>query len=132
MKTKKALRDLTSERFGRLTVLYRAETRGKNVDYVCECECGEFPTVRGQSLVNGDTRSCGCLSKELTSVRALRHGCAAHGKRKASPEYAAWLRARTRHEGVNADFPTWYGQVGPKPDSQSTLQRIEQGSYRWA
>jgi hypothetical protein len=131
MRTKRALRDLTSEKFGRLTVLYRAEIRGKNADYVCECECGNFVTVRGQSLVNGDTRSCKCLARELTGIRALRHGCAAWGDRKASAEYRAWLRARTKYEGVNADFPTWYRATGPKPDSQSRLQRKADGTFQW-
>lgn len=29
--------------------------------YVCECECGNTAIVRRQCLLNGMTKSCGCL-----------------------------------------------------------------------
>ena len=54
-------RDLTGEVFGNLTVVMKV-VRGDNVrGWACECVCGNQTVVRAQSLIKGDTRSCGCL-----------------------------------------------------------------------
>ena len=60
------LNDLTGMKFGRLTVRSRSLNKGKSVCWLCECECGNTTTVRGQDLTyrNG-TKSCGCISKEF-------------------------------------------------------------------
>lgn len=67
--------DLSGQTFGRLTVLHRDETKpsgqGKSVYWVCQCECGTTKSVRTDKLRNGDTQSCGCLSKEKRSERTL-------------------------------------------------------------
>ncbi len=65
------LNDLTGQRFGRLTVIKRAENRisqaGKpEICWKCVCECGNTVVVRGGSLRSGRTLSCGCLQKERT------------------------------------------------------------------
>lgn len=66
-----ALRDLTGQKFGRLTVLYRDETKpkghGKPVYWVCQCECGNIKSIYAHSLTTGKTQSCGCLHKEQFS-----------------------------------------------------------------
>ena len=62
--------DLTGQRFGRLIVLRRAE---KNIDHrpawQCKCDCGNIKIISGKCLRNGQTKSCGCLSKELAAKR---------------------------------------------------------------
>lgn len=35
--------------------------------FKCQCDCGNKVTVRGQNLLNGSTKSCGCLAKETCS-----------------------------------------------------------------
>lgn len=64
--------DLTGKTFGWLTVLRRVANHGVSVRWRCRCARGKTVTVYGQSLVSGDSRSCGCLCKELASVRAKR------------------------------------------------------------
>jgi hypothetical protein len=39
----------------------------------CNCDCGNQLDVRRSSLVCGETRSCGCLQRELQSARARTH-----------------------------------------------------------
>lgn len=70
--------DLTGERFGRLVVLERAESRGpkgrRKTWWNCKCDCGnevEVPTAR---LRNGQTKSCGCLHKDLLREKLTIHG----------------------------------------------------------
>lgn len=66
-----ALIDLTAQKFGRLTVLRRDETKprghGKPVYWICECDCGTLKSVKGSHLKDGSIQSCGCLHKEKVS-----------------------------------------------------------------
>lgn len=57
--------------YGRLTVLEQAEPLKKDRQawYRCRCDCGGEITVRGTSLRNGSTASCGCLRREKTKKR---------------------------------------------------------------
>lgn len=57
--------DLTNKKYGRLTVLYRAKrVREGTYTWYCRCDCGSEIEVRSDSLRSGNTKSCGCLSKE--------------------------------------------------------------------
>ena len=60
-------RDLTGQRFGKLTVLQRADAPqdGKPAGdrWLCRCDCGGEATVLGANLVRGHTKSCGCLKE---------------------------------------------------------------------
>ena len=57
------VRDLTGQRFGKLTVI---EPIGKdkhtNVIWHCLCDCGNYHDAVSRSLVNGGCKSCGCLN----------------------------------------------------------------------
>lgn len=63
--------DLTGRRFGRLTVLEKNLSNMYHSRWDCLCDCGNTTTVYGSSLVQGKTRSCGCLIKD--TMRAV-HG----------------------------------------------------------
>lgn len=57
--------DLTGQKFGRLTVIKRADNdKHGNAQWLCKCECGNETIVRGFLLKRGTTKSCGCLQKE--------------------------------------------------------------------
>lgn len=59
-----AFKDLTGQRFGRLTVISRAENRNKRTMWNCMCDCGNSVVVSGKDMRNGKTKSCGCYHKE--------------------------------------------------------------------
>ena len=62
--------DLTGQVFGRLTVLRHLGPNKKGVHmWECRCECGNVVAVRGDALRYGQTRSCGCLAKEVRQER---------------------------------------------------------------
>lgn len=54
-------------KFGRLTLIERVP----NYQAKCVCECGKEVVVRYDHLINGDTKSCGCLNQEIKKQRAL-------------------------------------------------------------
>lgn len=69
IKIVKVRKDLTGEKFGRLTVMYQTEDyvtpKGKHeAKWHCVCKCGGTVDVIGNSLRDGSTKSCGCLRKE--------------------------------------------------------------------
>ncbi len=66
-------RDLTGQKFGRLSVIGFAGMKNHKSQWVCKCDCGNEVTVSIQGL-GKDTRSCGCLHKELTSKLRKTHG----------------------------------------------------------
>lgn len=67
--------DLTGKRFGRLAVLNRATNdHGRPARWNCLCDCGNKTTVVGTHLRRGESKSCGCLQKELVGIRARKHG----------------------------------------------------------
>lgn len=68
--SKRCLNDLTGKRFGRYTVTHRGkDTSYGEVRWCCVCDCGEHRLVQSLSLVNGSSKSCGCLMRELVKER---------------------------------------------------------------
>lgn len=58
----KKSRDLTGERFGKLTVLHRCNDQDKkNVHWECQCDCGNTVAVSTKDLLDGRIRDCGCM-----------------------------------------------------------------------
>ena len=51
------------KKYNKLTVLYESLERTKNneIQWVCQCECGNIITVRKNSVILGHTTSCGCI-----------------------------------------------------------------------
>lgn len=59
------INDLTGQRFGRLVVVGQDRLRsnkGNGAYWLCSCDCGRTKSVRRGNLLNGEVRSCGCLS----------------------------------------------------------------------
>lgn len=75
--------DLTGKRFGKLTVIGKADVpRGNGVFWKCLCDCNNFKYVSTGQLMSGHVRSCGCLVMETrtknkkygTRIRNIRLG----------------------------------------------------------
>lgn len=67
------LKDLTGQKFGRLTVISRAENKGKATRWNCLCDCGNEKIVYRTNLTRGLTTSCGCFRKEKLSQIKLEN-----------------------------------------------------------
>jgi hypothetical protein len=64
--------ELTGMRFGRLVVTAPADTDGWRSRWHCRCDCGGERVVLGQCLVQGQTKSCGCLRAETNPANGRR------------------------------------------------------------
>ena len=66
--------DLTGQRFGRLSVISKAERRlgpsgSSSIMWNCLCDCGNKCVVSSANLRNG-AKSCGCLRREIAKNQA--------------------------------------------------------------
>ena len=62
----------------KLTVIKEVEPHitisgNKIVQYLCLCQCGNTIIVKGQALRTGNTKSCGCLKKEIVTKKNLNN-----------------------------------------------------------
>jgi hypothetical protein len=63
------IKDLTGNRYGKLTVLEKADyKKGNRIVWHCKCDCGNDVDVQGIYLTQGDTKSCGCLKKSKEKI----------------------------------------------------------------
>ena len=78
------IEDLTGKRYGRLLVLGRdftpRHTKNKRVWWACLCDCGGTVSVVSLRLKLGQTRSCGCLLKEIKTTHGMT----------GTPTYKVW------------------------------------------
>ena len=60
---------LVGEKFGRWTVLEKANSRKSMAVWKCRCECGTEKEIYQKHLLSGASTSCGCYSAENASKR---------------------------------------------------------------
>lgn len=93
--------DLTGQKFGRLTVIERAEDkitkRGTPlIMYKCKCDCGNECTVLGANLKHGKTSSCGCYAREVSSKTFKYSGTP--NKYRSREGYGICIASNTKEE----------------------------------
>ena len=107
---------MIGERFGRWTILEEGGERvyprpgggasHRHRLWRCVCDCGNYGNPSEASLRRGQSQSCGCLTRERSSEKHLRHGLT------GTSEYASWQAMLSRCR--NPNNPRWnhYGGRG--------------------
>ena len=67
LNTQTRIQKMIGRKFGKLTVLTKADTVDSDgsYNYLCRCDCGNLKIANGVSLRGGSVASCGCLTKSL-------------------------------------------------------------------
>lgn len=66
------MKDLSGQKFGKLKVIKRVENKGKQVCYLCICDCGNYKIIMASHLKSGHTKSCGCITKNRGGLSHTR------------------------------------------------------------
>lgn len=129
----------TGARFGRWTVIRR---QGRSTDgkllYLCRCDCGTEREILPRTLRLHQSRSCGCITAEVTGARSRTHGL------RQSAEYRVWSHMKGRcnnptddsypdygGRGIsvcprwNESFSAFYADMGQRPSPRHEIDRID-------
>ena len=103
--------DLTGQRFGRLTVICRADNYikpngHKESAWLCRCECGKETVITRTNLKRA--RSCGCSKGKYISDSKITHGMS------NSRLYRIWRNMKNRCYNPNVERYNRYGGRGIK------------------
>lgn len=135
---------LIGERFGKLVVLEELSERkrGKDVQWLCRCDCGKLHNVTSSNLKQG-TKSCGCIVAEVCIKTHTKHAMS------TTVEYKTWLGIIERCCNVKSaaypsyggrgikvspswrdSFETFFTDMGPRPNGRVFCGRLDNnGDY---
>lgn len=110
-KISKRTKDLTGQKFGKLTVISFAGYKN-GANWLCKCDCGNYVTVIGKNMRYGKTTSCGCIRTEMLLKKFTKHG---DGSLKNTTRlYKIWKNMRSRCYNSNNPNFKYYGGRGIK------------------
>jgi len=97
--------DLTGNKYGMLTPLYRCENDKSK--WVCRCDCGKIKSISLSNIRSGSSKSCGCKQgRSGASNSSYKHG-GAHTKL-----HNVWKSMRQRCRNEKCTDYKWYGAKG--------------------
>lgn len=104
--THRGFRNILGQKFGRLLVVSFAGIKKQKSWWTCRCDCGEVRIIAASKLLNGHTKSCTCLQKEIVSKTMTTHGCS--GTRM----FWVWSKMIDRCTNTNSRYYYNYGGRG--------------------
>lgn len=110
-----SIAELFEQSFGRWSTIgfYGFNARGRSL-WLCECKCGNWRVVREDLLTRGLSNSCGCLAKEISSKRQLKHGKCINNKHNGNSTYVSWKGMKQRCHNKKSEHYHLYGALGVK------------------
>ena len=104
-------KDRIGQKFERMTIIAYEPIKHRG-RYVCQCECGIIKSVDCSQLINGEIKSCGCLSKELLVQRNKNNKYSAIHNKSKTRLYQIWLDMKQRCYNPKQNAYKWYGAKG--------------------
>lgn len=132
-------KDLSGQKFGKLTVISYAETRNRKPFWHCLCDCGTLKKLRSDHFQSGNTTSCGCAHIQACKEfpKHITHG------KGHTPEYKIYHKIKQRCHNPNnpsyknyggrgiimcerwyQSFPSFLEDMGTRPSPNHTIERV--------
>lgn len=92
-------KDISGQKFGRLTAIKRMYTKNHKSIWLCKCECGNVIEVPINSLTCNNTKSCGCLHHDMMLKRNTKHD------KRDTRLYRIWANMKQRC--YNSNHPSY-------------------------
>ena len=99
--------NLINKKYNKLAVIGELKEKDKfgNKLWICQCDCGNTTIVSTHNLVSGHKKSCGCLHKEVLSVKNTKHGL------WGTAIYQKWLDIKKRcYNSKSKDYKNYGGR----------------------
>ena len=101
------IKNILGIKFGRLTVVeFIGEDKQKQAVWRCVCDCGNECETISSRLITGQTKSCGCISKEILHNRNYKDG------RTKEKLYKRWKAMKDRCNTNGKQKHKNYGERG--------------------
>ena len=140
MKKRETIEEMIGNTYGEITVIsHETESRESKEQYVNGvCSCGKEVIVRKYCLLDGGTKSCGCLRDKRIGDSSRTHGLS-----HKIPEYSVWKNIRRRcnnkkrddyerygGRGIRVcerwdDFELFLEDMGHRPSDKHSIDRID-------
>lgn len=94
------------DKFGLLTVIKEVDKIHCKRAFHCECSCGNKGVYKLMLLRSGKTKSCGCLRRKVSAIKATKHG------KSTSRLHKIWRGMKDRCLNPNSSTYHHYGGRG--------------------
>lgn len=97
--------DITGNRYGKLVVIKRVDSKPNTTYWLCKCDCGKEKIILGNSLKSGATVSCGCYQKSFIGNLRKTHGDT------GTKLYTAWNNMKARcYRKITREYDNYGGR----------------------
>ncbi len=129
--------DLTGQRFGSLVVEEYAGQQDNHQYWRCKCDCGKQTLALQKNLLNGHTKSCGCLQRQMykdnlrlvdgTSVTLIENRMQTPIASNTSGYNGVYWNERTRRWRAQITFKGKTYYLGSYKDIQDAVKARQRG-----
>lgn len=104
----KSKQNLIGKKFGRLTIIKYSYTKKRKIYWICKCDCGTIKSISVWSLLNGATKSCGCLNLDIIHLKKGHNHPKSTGYKDITGNYWSGVKSNAKERNLNFSISKEY------------------------